>query len=513
VSTRWIRRLLNWVTLTPLRTGAAGTLTLVLLAALGFGVVTWINLSDRCGVGVEHRGPAHECTGVTDGGYLFAPQLSAVEKAIVRENQSINDARHATIALLLPLTSPDPFTQAEILHAIQGAYVAQYRANHNQNGQVPLIRLVLANPGLNSAQWQPVVQQLKEMTGSPDNLRAVVGISVSTAATKDEVGWLTSHGIPVVGGAITADDIANSPGGDHSFPGLARVEPTNSQEASALARFAVVNPKQALLVEDTRKDDDYITTLAKAFSARLTGSPLEPYQFTSPPDITQDGDTANQFAQMIPNICDTHAKWIYFAGRQVQLRQFINALGARGCQENFTILTGSAGSHLGSDPKLDRGAFTGITLDYAAIASPGPWTIPDPPATGGSPAAYRAFAMTVAETATAPAGPIGLTDLSDGQTIINYDATWTAIFAIRNTTTQLTPMPSLPDIMHEWPLLNGVNKVLGASGWICLDNAGNPYDKAVPIVRYSATGRSVFVALAWPTGAPPPAPCTIPPGG
>lgn len=509
--TRWIRRQWNWATLTPLRTGIAGTLAGVLVAALVVGSLTLDNLINGCGTGgIYHRGAAGECTGVTDGSYLYASQLKDIEKAILQQNKSLGSGPHATVALLLPMTDPDPATQTEILHAVEGAYIAQYRADNakDQKELAPPIRLVLVNPGVASAHWQPVVEQLAGMTGPGDNLRAVVGISVSIDATKEEVHWLTAAGIPVVGGAITADDLANVPGTDQPYPGLARIEPTNTQEAAALASFGNVNPKQALLVQDTRTDDDYITTLVNAFKKVLVGSPYEAKQFTSPQNESKDGDTYNTFYNsIVPNICQTSAKWIYFAGRQVQLRQFINAIEARGCPQKFTILTGSAGSHLGSDPELDRAAFGRFTLEYAAIASPGEWT-QSPQPTGGSLSDYQVFL----NSARAAIGPVSAADLEDGQAIINYDATWTAITAIRSTTGQGVTMPSLLDIAHEWRQLYGVNRVHGASGWICLDNSGNPYDKAVPIVGYTASGQPQFIKLAWPDGAPPPAGCQPPNG-
>ena len=43
----------------------------------------------------------------------------------------------------------------------------------------------------------------------------------------------------------------------------------------------------------------------------------------------------------------------------------------------------------------------------------------------------------------------------------------------------------------------------GASGWICLDKHGSPYDKAVPIVEVTAEGRARFDTLARPEGKPP----------
>jgi hypothetical protein len=500
----------KWINDTRLRQIVSGATAVVVVAAAVVVGSILHRRSGECATGVRHVGK--ECIGVTAGGYVFAPLLAKVEKAISRENDAVAKKPHVTIALLMPLTVANPGAESEVLHAVQGAYVAQYRANHEQNDEVPPIRLVLANPGVDSAQWQRVVDELADMTAGPDNLRAVVGIAVSTKNTKDEVHALTHSGIPVVGGAISADDVTNSPGRDDKYLGLSRVSPTNDEEAPALTRFGGVDTRRALLVEDTRTDDNYISTLAKAFAKHLTGSPQQPELYTSPKDIDQEGDTANQFRQMVPNICQSGAKWIYFAGRQVHLRVFINALGDRGCQNRkFTILTGTAASHLGNDPKLNVRAFaTGITLDYAAIAHPGAWTGPHVPATGGSRRDYADFAAALNAAATSPVGPIGPTGLTDGQAIITYDAMWTAVAEIRGATGGASPLPSLGAVANERRSLHDVHKVRGASGWICLDNGGNPYDKAVPIVQYQASGAPRFITLAWPTGSPPAETCTAP---
>jgi hypothetical protein len=503
----------HWIVLTAARKVVAGALALLAVAGITVAVTAAVRLSHECGPGVSYRGPDHECVGVTDGSVGFGGKLAPVEHAILRENQSLGPAAHATIALLLPLTAPDAATQGEILHEVQGAYAAQYRANHLDDSQVPPIRLVLANPGLDSAQWPYVVRQLEAMTGPPDNLRAVTGIGISTAVTKAEVRSLTAHHIPVVGGSISADDIANPTAGTQPFPGLARVSPTNLQVATALTHLSGVDPKQAVLVEDNRQGDDYITSLAQVFGKSAAQFPVQPYIFTSPPDESQVGDTANRFSDyIVPGICLTGAKWIYFAGRQVQLRAFINALAGRSCKRSFTVITGSAGSHLTTDPNLDRKAFSGgVTLEYAAIASPAAWNRADDPATGGSRADWQGFTTALADAANRRGRAIGPTSLTDGETIINYDAAWTAISAIRQNT-QSTQVPAVSDVADAWSGLNGRNMVGGASGWICLDNAGNPYDKAIPIVRFTVNGPE-FVKLAWPTGSPPPPNCQIPPGG
>lgn len=504
-------------TRTPRRRTITVTAFVIVLVAAAYGVVTVSKNASKCPAGRFH-GALHECVGVTDGSYDFIPQLHLVDQAILAENQNAHrlaareHGQVATIALLLPLTSQDPSMRAEIVQEVQGAYIAQYRANHRANGLQPPIQLVLANPGANSTWYISVGRDLQAMEGAPDNLRAVAGISVSTATTKKEVALLTKRKIPVVGGAITADDIANTPASD-PFPGFARAEPTNDQEAQALTRFGKVSPGRAIVVQDSRTDDDYITTLAKWFDDH---SAYQPFTFQSAPDKNQPGMTANTFANVtVPEICSVqktkHINWIYFAGRQVQLRLFINALTA-GCQgSGFTILTGSAASHLTSDSSLNTAAFSkGITLEYAAIASSKLWNGVSPGADGRSAAGWPGFAGTIQSHSGTRQGQIGTVSLANGQSIINYDAVLTAIAGIRALTNAGNPMPTLQQVAHGWGNLSGTRAVPGASGQICLDNAGNPYDKPVPIVKYGDLASAV---PAWPNGHPPQYPCIVPRNG
>ncbi|MEE1768075.1 hypothetical protein PUR34_07705 [Streptomyces sp. JV185] len=472
-----------------------------------------------CARGVERPQGSDECIGVSGDGYDFGrPKLTEVAAAIARENDSLKPGRYATVALLLPLTSTDGAMQTKMQRELQGAFAEQYRANRLSNDQVPKIRLVLANSGKNNLLWRPAVDRLKTMTGAPDHLRAVSGVATSSTQVKSAVKELTAAHIAVVGTTITADDIANGAKGD-PFPGLARVSPTNRDEARALAHFGQVRAEKALLVQDTRTGDHYTDTLRAAFTSLVKGTRYQPELFTSRSDPNDEGTTANTFQQITHLICDTDAETVFFAGRHVQLRQFINALGARGCQNRaFTILTGDEGSYLGSDKKLDRSALRRkVTVRYASLAHPDAWasaTGRGRAATGGSPADYRAFLDLLATVSKKPAGPIGPTDheaLTDGQVIIAHDAMTLAVQAVRQATPEDERLPQLADVGEQWPRVKGSLRVSGASGWICLDNHGNPYNKAVPVVQLAPEDASQrFVSIAWPEGAPPDGKCLLP---
>ncbi|MDV9189922.1 hypothetical protein R6L23_17180 [Streptomyces sp. SR27] len=487
----------------------------VVLGVGGYGIARLTTPEDRsCAPGVARPAGSEECVGVNGSGHDFGiADLKDVAEAIRAENATLKDGEYVTVAVLLPLTAPDSGMRIKVLHEIQGAYAYQYRANHESNSETPKIRLALANTGKGNAHWRETVDRLIAMTGAPDRLRAVSGVATSSTEVRESVAALTAAGIAVVGTTITADDIANGPGAGHNrYPGLARVSPTNTDEAKALSHFGRVDAAKAFLVQDTRTGDHYTDTLKAAFTANLKGAPHEPGLFTSPADPTEDGTTANTFRQITHLICDTRAETVFFAGRHTQLRQFINALGSRGCTDRaFTVLTGDEGSYLGADKQLDRKALKAkLTVRYASLAHPDAWK-PAPgrriPATGGSVVAYSTFLTDIARAAKEPVA------LADGQAIIAYDAMATAVHAIRQATPDGSAYPTKEDVGTQWPQVKGSLRVRGASGWICLDNYGNPYDKAVPIVELAQDGTQRFVQIAWPEGKPPTESCLPPKRG
>ncbi|MEE1751864.1 hypothetical protein [Streptomyces sp. SP18CS02] len=492
----------------------------VVLALLAWGVITVVDRvttpEDRsCAPGVERPQGSAECVGVSGDGHDFGVvALKEVATAIDRENDRLKAGEYATVALLLPLTSTSSGMRTKILHEVQGAFAQQYRANHESNEETPRIRLVLANTGNGNAHWRPTVDRLKRMTGAPDHLRAVSGIATSSTPVRGAVTELTGAGIAVVGTTITADDLTNGPGRT-PFPGLARVAPTNRDEARALANFGKVDAAKALMVHDARTGDHYTDTLKDAFSELLAKSPYQSQLFTSPDDPTAEGTTANTFRQIAYLLCATRAETVFFAGRHTQLRQFINALGARGCtHRKFTVLTGDEGSYLGADGRLDRKALdSGLTVRYAALAHPDAWKRTaggrTPPATGGASAAYDLFVRMMQTATRNPVGPMGPVELGDGQSIIAYDAMATAVHAIRQATVEGRRLPAARDVGLQWPQVTGSLRVEGASGWICLDNHGNPYNKAVAVVQLTRS-TPAFVQIAWPEGKPPTAECLPP---
>ncbi|WP_059007613.1 hypothetical protein [Streptomyces specialis] len=494
----------------------AGLVTLVLVAGLCWFGYRVLGPDDSCAEGVTSRGG--ECVGVTDGSYAFGEEyLQDVFDLVAAENAAVeaSEQPYVTVAFVLPFTDPDPVQKDHVLRQVQGAYLAQYGANHEESGATPLIRLVLANPGEHSEHWEPVIDQLGAMARSTtDNLRAVTGFDVSIPRNEAALRKLTAeYGIPVVTGPVTADDIGNSPEDPDAFPGMVKVMAGTGDQARALIDFFEgVDPERTLLIADQRDDDNYVVSLREVFRAQTEGAPRTEEPFTSPEDYNEEGNLANVFDRMVNNICDAETiDTLYFAGRPVQLRQFVNALGRRGCQDqSYRVVSASAASTLATDDELDVEALrSGIEVVYTAHGHPEEWSGADAPATGGSQEQYDDFLALVEG-----AGLAGDVSLADGRTMIMHDSVRTAVTGIRNATVGDVVIPEPSDIVQGWPLLRGEdNRVAGVTGWICLDNYGRAYNKAVAVVRLRAgegdTTDIEFAGVAWPEGEPPPADCAV----
>ena len=83
-----------------------------------------------------------------------------------------------------------------------------------------------------------------------------------------EIGffYLTGHGIPVVAGPLTADDIGNNQEQPDAYPGMVKVVPNNRDQAAALASYHhdLVDPARTLLVEDLTTDGRSKVNFCKA---------------------------------------------------------------------------------------------------------------------------------------------------------------------------------------------------------------------------------------------------------
>lgn len=485
-----------------------------------------------------------ECIGVNGSGYDFdVPEIAPVADRIKEENQRVEKRPHVTVAMMLPLQPDSDAERQQLRSELQGAFLAQYRANREPGK--PLLRLVLANPGKDYGQQDEVVPDLVDMSRSgPHNLRAVTGFNLSLEATKDAVRDLTDQHVPVLVARASADAIANreSKDGTYDFRGLARIIPTNRQQAVALADFnGSRRDRQTVLVRDTRRDP-YVRSLARAFQQLPEDGPPGPDDMTFTSEgVAEQGDVDNQFKPTVTTICNSGAETVYFAGRSTHLRLFLKRLAREACEKRqFTVVSGSDAASLenrmtGADwaELRDGSGKPRMTVQYAAPAHPEAWNTEvrrwqekEKKRTGERPPeeeAPRSLRDPKDELdrlgddigkLDAAGRHIGTVSLSDSRTMLVHDGVRTAVEAIRGAKPKGEAVPTPEQVGTRWATMQAGNRVDGTSGRICLTKAGNPFDKPLAVVELKPEekkreGKLEFVGLAWPTGERQPENCVV----
>ncbi|MFE6160524.1 amino acid ABC transporter substrate-binding protein [Streptomyces sp. NPDC056486] len=514
-----------------------------LLAVGAYGLVSRLTeQAGSCADGVTKSGG--ECVGVNGSGYDFGePQIAPVAARIAEENRRIDKQPHVTVAMMLPLQPESKAERQQLRSELQGAFLAQYRANREPGK--PVVRLVLANPGKDYLRQDEVVPELVRMSRSgSDNLRAVTGFNLSLDATKKAVRSLTEQQVPVLVARASASSLANgeSKDGTYDFKGLARIIPTNEQQARALAAYnGSRKDRQTVLVRDTRPDP-YVRSLARAFQKLPEDGPAGPDDMTfTSPGVADPGDVDNQFRPTVNTICNSGADTVYFAGRSTHLRLFLKSLAKEACAERkFTVVSGSDAASLNNRMTdedwaelRDGSGKPRLTVQYAAPAHPDAWSAEvskwqadEEKRTGKKPPGSKApgslrdpldelarLEKTVA--ALKAAGrDIGDVELGDSRTMMVHDGVRTAVEAIRGAKPTGEAAPSAEQVGNRWATMQSKNRVNGTSGRICLTKAGNPYDKPLAVVELkpgtkAGPGTLDFVGLAWPTGKRQPEDCVV----
>lgn len=476
------------------------------VSTLAVGSVVMIsNMLTSCGDGLERHGRLDECIGLTDGSFVFREEYRQVESLIRAENEFVRqqNALYVTVVWFEPmtLTNPDSTDAESVRHRLQGAYLAQYRANHPPQGQrpnLPLVRLLLANPGSQAEQWEPVVDQIRDRREA-EHLVAVAGLGQSLDSTRTAVNRLAQYKIPMVAGLITADSMSDPPG-QKEVPGFIRVVPTNTDQVSALVQDVKDEVRTAILVQDTSPNEVYTRDIGSAFRTIFPQDgrrllPIEEFDSSL-------GRTVNDFPKMVLEICQEEPDIVFFSGRAVALLEFLEALADRKCVDQpVRVLTGDSASNLTADQHVKNAVATGVALQFTNLAEPAAWN-------GSNPMFFSAESTQYFQ----EAGGRGYfssdfpnDSAEDGQAITSHDAMWTAVLAARGVvalTKDETRAPTADAVVAQFDRMHGTSAVSGASGWISLDENGNPRDKALTIVRLDPPSATPVYEVSSASGTP-----------
>ncbi|KAA5838210.1 ABC transporter substrate-binding protein [Saccharopolyspora hirsuta] len=455
------------------------------------GVVTWVWQSRWCAAGIQRVAETGECVGLSDGSFEFHPDLSGVLAKIEEENKRVEAAgNYVSIAYLAPmtLTGEDTITTEATRNGLQGAYLAQVRANDpvlrgqpgsrktGWGGDFPLIRLLPTNPGSQFQQWAPVVEQIKAARSTPDRVVAVAGLGQSHEGTRSAVRELSAAGIPMVGATITADAFTEDESAGR-FSGLVRVAPSNTEQVEAVVQQRLNGSRRAMLVQDENQSDLLATDLASAFNEvypRTGGQLLRPETYN-----TELGSSANAFDPIVRNICVAKPDVLFFSGRYRDLSTLLNVLAERRCPDvELRVLTLDSVVDIAGVDEIRSNLSPGTTVEYTHLSSPAAWDV-----------APWAFDRSVVEYFRSGYFREFQDDSAgDGMATTSFDAVGVAVTAIQRAagTTHDVDVVTPKSVTSQFHRMHGTDQLAGASGFLSFDCVGHPEDKPISVFSLEA---------------------------
>lgn len=493
----------------PSRRGLWAVVALAVVTCLVLAGMWWLRDSGpaRCAEGVWKRGPGGECVGVSDGSYVFSPELKEVTGKIRAENRRVEESGDpwVTIAYTESMTSRKSGPRANdrgpevVREAIEGAYLAQRELNDAESGhgRTPQLKLLLANSGQGGEQWRPLVDQLIGMS-KDEKLVGVAGFGQSLETTKSAVDALRKAEIPMVGATVAADGLSTEK------PVFFRVSSPNRDQTAIAAKYLKGrqddDPRYRVeVVKDIKHDDSYNETLDQDFdrARRAEGVKLvtgEGHSF-----VSGSTSTETALASIAETIClpERSIKAVYFAGRGRELKYFLQALTAPGRRCDLTVLSGSSAIGVFFDPTakdglavagdvLTRWKHSRIKVLYTAYAHPDAMA-KIYPRRGENP--YPAFRKAYHD-----AGFGGDQELQNGQAMMGHDAVLCLGKAAR-----LVEAPQGKEAVDAAGVRNMLlqigkrSELPGLSGLIAFDERGNPKGKPMALVELSPAEGAHYV--------------------
>lgn len=470
---RVIRRLLTAV-LVLVVLGGAGFVTMTALRWCG-----WHSGSTRLG---------GECVGLSDGSFAFDnPGLAAVGQLVKTENDrvaALPGSHYVRVALLSPLGPDDtgPMTTDNIVHAVEGAYLAQIRANHSQyyrtvafdDDPYPPVQLILANEGNHEAHAPTVLHDIEGQVTGDHPIVGVVGLGVSWPETQDAVKELSGHRIPMVSATLSADGFTYE-----AYRGLVNVSPSNKDYVNAVAGYFVhqAGAKKAILMYDTNADlytGTLRTDFETAFATELGDSRAQPFTGSG-----RSGKTA-LFGSPVQNICTEQPDLVLFAGRPVDLKAFVEYLAGRTCSNLPHIVVVAGATGLSSNSLSPEARAKGVSMVFATSEDTEDWAT-NPAA---APAGYATFLAGFHDTF----GRETPASLTDGYVVMHYDAMLSMVDAARMSVPPDKLATSTLDTSQVFDVMVGLtdaHHVVGATGTLQISdaNGGRAVDKLVPVMR------------------------------
>jgi hypothetical protein len=400
-----------------------------------------------------------QCVGVTDGTFVFHPELAAIEQKIAAENSTVEQSgRGVTVAFLAPLTADgrSDLNYAEIRERLQGAYVAQHMMNRfASNG--PQIRLVLANSGTHQEHGKAVVRQLAGLTRTDQPLVAVTGLGPSRQETAVIVTELARFGIPAISSLTTE----HWPQHD-SLTGYHEAAASYREQAIALREKISPLTGGETLKAFVEESNAYSTGTISMTRAEL-GTVFPSVDLTAFPATIDKSSLKRLFRSNMPDLCKKGRQWMLFAGRRDTLASFLHAVTSSSCGRHTFVMTmetdiGSGGSSaFGENTQMHENVLRihNITVFRPAYIDPD-WTYSTSKTTQYFKEFHHAYTGL----------GFHMTDTIGGLAAISYDGVLIAARGIHLASGRKygNAKTSTAEVLAQIPNLNGGGRVRGATG-------------------------------------------------
>lgn len=452
-------------------------------AGFAFGMHDWTVSLDH-GLAVR-PGRGHVSGDVTE---------TQLERAIAAENRNAERQAAAgrnaviTIVYMGPLTLPIKVShpQTDGVRELAGVYEAQQEWDGTQSDGVqsePLTRVLVANAGSSMVGQYQVARQIVRLANSGTPIAGVVGVGSNTPSTPATVEVLARAGIPIVG-------TTNSMDSTHPF--YFQLAPDDLREAQVGEGYlrglrGVIHGVR--LVDST---SGYTRELGRDVGRTLSAAQrkaMPQFGYSSPLELTERAARACQQTGRKLNL-------IYYLGRSADLYWLFRGLADSRCVDNSVrIVSGDdASRYSGSLPP-------NVTLDYTALTFPPTWRICDH--SQDVPTFYGSYLgwLQASGIRSLPHDPLDDPLLTDGHTVLGYDATMVTQEAAERAFQSMAGQSAIRQPAQlrvtpgeVWGQLKTAIEPVGASGSISF-RAGYKTGKFVPVVELHL-GRAPRVVYA-----------------
>jgi ABC-type branched-subunit amino acid transport system substrate-binding protein len=405
---------------------------------------------------------------------------SDAEALIYLEDQHVIASANPYITIVVgTMLTGDSGTVSVGRDNLQGAYVTQ--KEFNDGARLPngvKVRLLIANSGSNTEYAKTVAQQIVQLAHRDPTVVGVMGWPYSSRALT-AIAVLDAAHIPMVSQTAASDTLTDI------SPYFFRVAPPNKEQAIIGAKYAeqVLHASTIALFYDPA--DAYSQSLANAFSTQFTS---DGNQIVATEKYTV-GKPVN-FPQLLSDAESHNPDLIYFSGYASDASVLLSDLPTSGPFANLRVMGGDALYELGgyqSSAHVNAGR-----MRFTFFAYPDEWQILCAQGQSFACSSPPFFADYIAyydpnNQHTSGGSPYGFRR-ADGDTILSYDALLVMLTASSNaltgTKTSLTPA----DLLQALTKIQGAQAVQGVSGQISFDSKGNPFNKAIVVLKVAPGG-------------------------